>query len=126
MEIADSEGGAVALELIGEFVDDWGTVYDVTAESVTIRVESDSSVYHVLRYDNESEYLVAENDADNLYYPGEFSRIDWSDADGTTYLCHISYDAIDAEAAEAITSADRTRLSTDGCNGFEWSSLSPQ
>ncbi|HNC98117.1 MAG TPA: hypothetical protein PKW90_18440, partial [Myxococcota bacterium] len=72
-----------------------------------------------------ADYLVAQNDAINTYFPGLWSRFDWTMSGSTLYYCQIAYDAADAATAAAASGADPSNLSS-GCNGFGWSRLRPQ
>jgi hypothetical protein len=113
--------GEATLELIGDFTDGFGTVFSVTTETVTLGIGESASVFIVLSFDNEDDYLIAQNHEDNEYSGGLYSRFDWLEEDGDMYYCQPAYDANDAAAAEA-TSADPTDMES-GCGGFGWSEL---
>lgn len=119
--VDDGTGVCVAeLEIIGSYTDDWNYDHDITQTEWTM----DTSVFHISQYENDDDFLVAQNDAANQYNPDLWSRFDWT-LDGTDlYYCQIAFDAATEAAALADTSADRADLAT-GCAGFEWSKLTP-
>ena len=120
------------LEIIGSYGDAWGGVHEITGESWTMTYaasdtgSADSvSVFAIASYDNEAEYLVAQNDAANEWNPGLWSRFDWTtDTSGGLYYCQIAYDAASAEDAAAVDTADHADVEA-GCNGFAWTALTP-
>ena len=116
-----SEGSTCValLDVLGAWIDDWGSFHDVTYESWTI----DTSVFHITQFDNDAAFLVAQNDAANEWNGDLWSRFDWTHDGADLYYCQVAYDAADEASAAANTSADRTDLST-GCAGFGWSKLS--
>lgn len=111
--------------LLGEFVDDYDIRYIVGRDSW---VQLPSTRFKVLRWDTARQYIIAKNDAANPADGGLYSRIDWLPLDGyapyTWAFCYTAYDAISAEAAEAIEPPDRT-TPRSGCNGFPFSRMAP-
>ncbi|MBR4490790.1 hypothetical protein IKP13_09180, partial [bacterium] len=81
------------------------------------------SLFHITQIDKDSDFIIAQNDAVKSWNPEKWSRFDYV-IDGTgIYYCQIAYDAATAEAAAAVTTADRTDLSGTGCNGYSWSKI---
>jgi hypothetical protein len=115
-----SGGGGAPLEIIGSYVDDFGGSHVITAETWT----AVTLIFHVDSYDNASDFLIAQNDAENEFNPDLYSRFDWHDEAGQLHYCQSVFDAASAEAA-AMAMSDRTDLAT-GCGGFPWSKLMAQ
>jgi hypothetical protein len=107
------------LEIRGLWADDWGFDHEITQTTWTTM----GSVFHVSRFDNGDDYLVAQNDTDNTYNPDKWSRFDWTfPMAGDLFYCQVIFDADTESAALAATGADRDHLDT-GCNGYPWSML---
>jgi hypothetical protein len=86
----------------------------------------DVSVFHIARYDNDAELLVAENDAANQWNPGLYSRMDWVWLGTALYFCQSVFDAADADAAWKAPAPDDSDPDNGGCGGFAWSQLIPR
>jgi hypothetical protein len=116
------EGPAIA----GKYGDQSTGMDEITGETWTSSGPGYSSKFELLRLSNNSRFVIAENDSQNGYNPGRFSRFDWTiDAEGTLYYCQSTYDAETAEAALAAPPADSTDPKTAGCGQFFWSQLVP-
>ncbi len=111
--------------LLGEWEDDYGNRFTITSVGWLLH---SSSRYDVLRWSTGDQYLIARNAAANPSDPGLWTRIDWVELEGMEPLrwafCLSAYNAETAEAAEAVTIADRSALRT-GCNGFPFSRMKP-
>ncbi len=108
------------LGIAGSWIDDWGSFHDITDATWVM----DASVFHIASFDASADFLVAQNDGQNRWSPGLWSRFDWTfDESGDLYYCQIAYAAASESEALASDSADRTDLSA-GCAGFGWSRLS--
>jgi len=107
------------LEIVGTYQDDYQGTHVITED---LWDQGSMGKFHIVRYDNEKDFLIAQNDAQNAFAPGKWSRMDWVWADGELYFCQIAYDKNSAEEAEAVTTANPEDL-TAGCNGFPWSKL---
>ena len=119
----DGSGGG--LEIAGTYSDDWQTTHTITDSSWTMSAQGMSdSVFHIVAYDNDADFLVAQNDGNNEYNPDKWSRFDWTEREGNLYYCQIAFDAETQQEAEANTSAARNDLEA-GCGGFPWSKLTP-
>jgi len=114
-------GGAGAEEIFGDWTDQYGASYSID-ESL---IDGGYGAYHVVGLSGGGQYIVAQNDETNTYSPCLFSRFDWYVDDAGTYLCQRAYGEASVEAALAVAPADREDLIT-GCNGFPWSTLTPQ
>ncbi|HNT29025.1 MAG TPA: hypothetical protein PKH10_12720 [bacterium] len=107
------------LEIIGTYEDGFGYTHIVTE---TAWDQGDMGLFHITKYDNENDFLVAQNDTVKSYNPGKWSRMDWVWHAGALYVCQIAYDKDSAAAAEAETGADPTDIEK-GCNENPWSEL---
>jgi hypothetical protein len=108
------------LAINGSWVDDYAYSHVIAQTTWT----NGDSVFHVSQFDNQAEYLVAQNDAANAWNPDLWSRFDWTWDVDQLYYCQIAYDAASESDALAATGADRADLAT-GCGGFSWSQLNP-
>lgn len=108
--------GTEGLEIVGEYVDEWGSEHTITDE----QWQQDALLFHVLSYDNETDSLIAENDANNEWSAGLFSRFDWAWDGDSLYYCQTVYDAETAEDAEAAEPADAGNLEGGCGEGFPW------
>lgn len=107
------------LALIGDWVDDFGGTHAITAATWTMG----ASVFAITQFDNDTSWLVAQNDADNEFSPDLWSRMDWSAGGADFWFCQTVFDGADEAAALGATPADSADL-TAGCGGFSWSMLS--
>ena len=117
----DDSAPSDPLEIQGRWLDDYGTAHDIRQEAW----QMGESRFNISGWDNSADYLVAQNDGINAYFPGLWSRFYWTMSGSTLYYCQIAYDAADEATAAAANGADSTNL-TSGCNGFAWSRLRPQ
>jgi hypothetical protein len=116
------------LELAGTYLDAFGTTHQISDAAWTQSAEGPYPFelnFEVLSYDNADQYLVAVNGPDNGYFPGLFSRFDWTGGDGAFAYCQTAYAAEDEQAALDTPRADSDDVET-GCGGFSWTELSPQ
>lgn len=111
--------------LLGDFEDDYGNRFTNTEVAW---VQNASRRYGILRWSTSGGYLLARNAATNPSDPGLWSRVDWVELDDMEpwlwAFCLSAYDAETAEAAQAVTVADRSSPRT-GCNGFPFSRMRP-
>lgn len=112
--------GQGPLPLVGTWSDPFGQIHDVSA---TQWITDDAFTYELLRFDNANEFAIAQNGEGTGDAEGAYSRFDWTWVDGVFWYCQIAFDAASEAAAEAVDTANRDALSTDGCNGFSWSEL---
>jgi hypothetical protein len=114
--------GEAEPEIVGSYVDSFMGTHEVTADTWTM---AGMGVFHIETWNNDADYLVAQNDTMNEFNPDLWSRMDWTEADGQLYFCQSVFDAETAEAAEMAEGADASDL-TAGCAGFEWTQLTAQ
>ncbi len=107
----------------GTFVDDY---------NVTNRIAEDTwhqlpgERYHIVSWQLEAGFLIAQNDTSNTADGGLWTRIDWvrlNDMEPYTWAyCLSAYDAPSAAAAESTRVAQPDTPRT-GCNGFPYSRM---
>ena len=82
--------------------------------------------YHILKWNAEKQYIIAQNDANNPSDKNLYTRIDYMTfANMAPYewgFCLTVYDAQTSAVAEAVEKADRTNP-RKGCNGFPFSRM---
>jgi len=111
---------AIEPEIAGSYTDEYGSMHTIGAQAWNL----DTSVFHVLAVDNDTDHLIARNDAANDFSPDLYSRFDWHVEGQDIHYCQTSYDAASQEAAEATEPADGADLLM-GCSGFPWTLLTP-
>ncbi len=119
----DSDLPIAPLEIEGKYTDGWGGTHEVTSQTWTM---DGTGVFQIAEYDNDGNWLVAQNDAANAYNPGLWSRMDWTVHESTLYFCQTAYAAASQQAAKDTPAADATDPATTGCGGFAWSTLTLQ
>jgi hypothetical protein len=109
------------IDIAGEYTDDFGG-------SVSI---GSCSIYGspVTELSNAEQYVITQNACD-LFFPGKWSRTDWTwySGDGgaaALYVCTSTYDADSEAEAIAAPPADASDPVNGGCGGFSWSLLTP-
>ena len=114
------------LEIAGSYTDDFGSTWTIDEVQIVLGYPGYApSLFTVMGYDNDADVIIAQNDADNPYSGGMYSRFDWFD-DGTgLWICQTAYAAASAAEAEATPPADRADPATSGCGGFPWTGLTP-
>lgn len=116
----DGSGDGNGLEIVGSYDDGFGN-HEITADTWTI---ADTAVFHIVEFDNAAGFLIANNDDDNEYAPGLWSRFEWVEDGDTLYYCQPVYDGETEDAARDAAGADPADLDM-GCGGFPWSVLTP-
>lgn len=111
--------------LVGVWEDDYGSQHTVTEQAWT---HHPASRYDIIAWYPAQQFLIARNAENNPGEAGLYTRIDWMPlADILPYtwaFCLSTYDAPSAEAAGAVTIANRDTPRT-GCNGFPFSRMKP-
>jgi hypothetical protein len=115
------ETGEDTLSIVGDYIDDFMTEHSITETQWSFA----GSVFAIVEYDNDGMYIIAQNDEANEYFPGLWSRFDWTWDGEQLYYCQHVYDGMNIEDARA-SSADPNDLATGcGADGFSWSMLNP-
>ena len=78
-------------------------------------------------FDNDAQWVVAQNASDNTWGPDLWTRFDWTtDADGTLYFCMATYTAETKADAMAADESDTSNPAETGCRGSSmWTPLFP-
>ena len=109
--------------LLGDFEDDYGNRFTVSTDEWALHGSARCIVKH---WDAAAQFVVLQNHDSNPGESGLWTRIDWVDLPGmapwTWAFCMSVYGAASADAAEAVTAADRSVPRT-GCNGFPFSRM---
>lgn len=109
-------------DIVGEFVDDYGIEYDITA---SLWIQGMSTRYHIVEWNVEAQYALARNDAENSSESDLWTRIDWvflEDSDFEWAFCYAVYDADSLDEARTSSPSNRNAPRT-GCNGFPFSRM---
>ena len=123
--VATASGQQVGVPafLLGDFVDDYGTVYSVSEGRWQ---HGTASRYDIVAWNVDELYFVARN---HEKYPGEaglWTRVDWVKLDDPSPFawayCYAIYDA--ATRADAVVAPSSERMTPrTGCNGFPFSRM---
>ncbi len=93
---------APGLAIAGEYTDSFAGAHQISTAFWKQGEGADASWHWLYAVDAEAGWMVAQNDANNPFSPGLFSRFDWTvGGDGTLYFCQSAFDAESAEAAAA-------------------------
>jgi hypothetical protein len=124
----DTDGGdtdvtATGIAIAGSYVDDFGAGHDISDTAWVIDYGAyGMSTFALTQYDNPGQYAIGQNDTQNPYNPGLWSRFDWQFSGEDLYFCQTTFDA--ASEGDALAATPDTDLAT-GCGGFPWSLLTP-
>ena len=119
----DPEPTRDSLAIVGRYDDNFDEDEDVDHEITETTWTNGSSVYHIKSFDNQERWIIAQNDDDNEWNAGKFSRFDWVEKGSKLYYCQSAYDADDEAAAKATDTSDPDDLE-EGCGGaFAWTEL---
>lgn len=120
---ADTSRGSAPSALLGDFRDDYGSTYRVSA---TVFEHLPRAKYHIVSWHPAEHYLIARNDTNNVADKGLWTRIDWMPFEGmapyTWGFCLTTYRAATEAEARATPPANR-RAPRTGCNGFPFSRM---
>lgn len=109
--------------ILGNFMDDYEIRYSINDSLWT---QFPKAKYHIIKWNAEKQYIIAQNDANNPSDKNLYTRIDYMTfANMAPYewgFCLTAYDAQTSADAEAVEKADRTNP-RKGCNGFPFSRM---
>lgn len=112
--------------MLGSFADDYDNEYEITP---TDWVQLPHGRFHIVYWNSDEQYLLAQNDSANSSAPGKWSRIDWMEFTGmepyTWGFCLSAYNAESRRDAEARAIAQRSTPRT-GCNSYPFSRMKPK
>ena len=102
------------IHIAGDWVDEWGSEHSIDSDSW-----NDNTITH---YDNHEMWAVAQNSEDDQYYPGLWSKYDWTWESEELYYCQSTFGADTEADALSAESANASDLAA-GCGGFPWSHM---
>ena len=117
------EGGNLpsnsAFELVGVWGSNFGTTLAIT--------ETMWGAQSIVAFDNDANFAITQNPADDPWNPSKFSKLVWTEpSGGTLHYCSVDFGKDTAEAAMATTNtADPANPGASGCGGFAWTMLVP-
>ena len=120
---ANSNNSEIALGILGDHIDEYGSVHEISRTHWRNGSVYGNSEYRVLQIDTEVNYLVARNDDANAYNPGKYSRFDWTTHAGNLFYCQSAFAEDTALAAVNATPPDSTDPGTGGCAAFPWTQM---
>ena len=109
------DNNRAALEIIGEYEDNFGGEQIITADEWNGSAIQD--------YDNQENVVYTQNSEDDMFNPEKFSKFVYTDIeDDSFYFCQLVFDAdTPAEAQASDATADDSDPAETGCGGsFEW------
>jgi hypothetical protein len=116
----DTDTGPVeALELAGMWIDNWESLHEISNEAWTTAEDT----WTFTSSDNDARFAIAQNHIDNAYFPGLWSRFDWTWHQNTWWFCHTAYDAETETQALETPAAQDAEPSVTGCGEFSWTRL---
>ena len=118
----DTDTGTVPkdpLIISGTWADNWGSVHLIDSNLWLW----DENQYIINSYHNEDRWVIAQNDFDNSFFGGLWSRFDWTLRDDQYWYCHATFDAASQSEALERPAADPSQPQDSGCGGFAWSTL---
>jgi len=108
---------------VGHFMDDYGISYVITD---SLWVQNPNMKFHILKWNQEKQYLVAKNDSANKEDANKYTRIDYMTFTGMAPyewgFCLTTYNAETDEIAEKTAYVDRQNPKK-GCNGYPFSRM---
>jgi hypothetical protein len=112
---SDDDQNRAALEIIGEYEDNFGGEQIITADAWNGSAIQD--------YDNQANVVYTQNSEDDMFNPDKFSKFVYTEIEGDSfYFCQVLFDAdtlADAQASDAT--ADDSDPAKTGCGGsFAW------
>ena len=119
------EQAAKTIEIVGNYLDEWGGEHVINAKRFIQVAGFGSSAFEILTYSNSKKYIIAKNSDHNDWYASQYSRFDWATVNSQLYFCQTAYTATSAAQAESMTPSDPSNL-MGGCGGFPWSKLTAQ
>ncbi len=115
--------GAPPAEILGDFEDDYGSVYQITSDTWR---HGATTTYEIVTWHADSQYVIARNGAANPSAPRRWTRIDWMPLANmlpyTWAFCFTAYNALSPAAAASTTAANRADPRT-GCGKYPFSRM---
>lgn len=111
---------AAEIEIAGAFRDS----YDAAHRIDDLVWQMAGSSFDLIDFSNDERWAIAENAADNQFFPESFSRFEWTRESGVLFYCQSVFAASSEDEARKAPRADASDLRA-GCSNFSWSSLTP-
>lgn len=109
--------------LKGNFMDDYKITYTIND---TLWIQKPNAKYHIIKWNEKEQYLIARNDKSNTADGGLYTRIDYMSFENMNLFlwgfCLSAYNSQTEAAAEEVKIADRANP-RKGCNGFPFSRM---
>ncbi len=109
--------------LKGSFMDDYKITYTIND---SLWIQKPNAKYHIIKWNEKEQYIIARNDKNNPTDGGLYTRIDYMTFENMQPFlwgfCLSAYNASTEAAAEAVKIADRENP-RKGCNGFPFSRM---
>ncbi len=109
--------------LKGSFMDDYKITYTIND---TLWIQKPNAKYHIIKWNEKEQYLIARNDMKNRADGGLYTRIDYMTFENMNPFlwgfCLSAYNSQTEADAEAVKIADRANP-RKGCNGFPFSRM---
>jgi hypothetical protein len=83
----------------------------------------------IRQYDNEANWAVVQNSAENEWNPEKFSYVVWTEAvdDGSWWMCAVAFGLDTIEEALAVeNTSDDSDPANSGCGDFAWTQMTPR
>lgn len=107
----------------GNFMDDYKITYTIND---TLWIQKPNAKYHIIKWNEKEQYLIARNDKNNPADGDLYTRIDYMTFENMAPFlwgfCLSAYNAKTEAEAEAVKIADRANP-RKGCNGFPFSRM---
>ncbi|MCB9686891.1 MAG: hypothetical protein H6738_19400 [Alphaproteobacteria bacterium] len=113
------------LAIAGSYTDAFGTAHDIDEQTWRQQYAGYPALtFAVSDWSNAEAWVVAQNGADNGYFPLLWSRFDWlMTDDDRLFVCQTTYDAETAEDAHGVARPSDADPENTGCGGFSWTEL---
>jgi len=125
-----STGGVEPPEIVGTYTDNWDLTHTIAETTWTQEATDPPSVstWEFVIVDNEADFLVAQNGPDNEWYPGLWSRFDWTVTDADRlWFCQETFGANTEEDALNAPPPNRDDPENTGCGDMGgWTELFEQ
>jgi hypothetical protein len=109
--------------VLGSFIDDYGGHHTISSDEWK---QGDEDRYHIVRWNSDGRYLIAENSNTSPASLGRWTRIDWVRLDNLPpYAWAFCFSAYEMKTAAAAESAMVAKVETprNGCNGYPFTRM---
>ena len=97
-------GADAGIEISGSWQSDYDALEEISDTSWSTTASSVTTVYSIVKFDNETNMLITQNAADAAYDPEKFNKLVWTEiSNDTFYYCMVDYSKASVAEAEAST-----------------------